>query len=41
MTDAIQATMDAFPAEPLDSLDAALAAHRRGFEFVQARLADA
>ncbi|MCY3957882.1 MAG: 1-deoxy-D-xylulose-5-phosphate reductoisomerase [Chloroflexi bacterium] len=41
MTDAVQAAMDALPPAPLDDLDAALAAHRRGFEFVQARLADA
>ncbi len=41
MTDAVLAAMDAIPAVPLDDLDAALAAHRRGFEFVRARLADA
>jgi 1-deoxy-D-xylulose-5-phosphate reductoisomerase len=41
MTDAIQSAMDSIPAEPLDDLNTALAAHRRGFEFVQARLADA
>lgn len=41
MTDAVQAAMDAIPPAPLDDLGAALAAHRRGFEFVQARLADA
>ena len=41
MTDAVQAAMEAIPAAPLDDLGAALAAHRRGFEFVQARLADA
>ena len=41
MTDAIQAAMDAIPPAPLDDLGAALAAHRRGFEFVQARLAEA
>ncbi len=41
MTDAVQAAMDALPPAPLDDLDAALAAHRRGFDFVQARLADA
>ncbi len=41
MTDAIQAAMDAIPPAPLDDLGAALAAHRRGFDFVQARLAEA
>lgn len=41
MTDAVQAAMDAIPAEPLDDLDTALAAHRAGFDFVRARLADA
>ena len=41
MTDAVQAAMDALPPAPLDHLDTALAAHRRGFEFVRARLADA
>ena len=41
MTDAIQASMDAIPPAPLDDLGAALDAHRRGFEFVQARLAEA
>ncbi len=41
MTDAVLAALDAIPAVPLDDLDAALAAHRRGFEFVRARLADA
>ena len=40
MTDAVQAAMDAIPPAPLDDLGAALAAHRRGFDFVQARLAD-
>ena len=41
MTDAVQAAMDAIPPAPLDDLSAALAAHRQGFEFVRARLADA
>ena len=41
MTDAVQAAMDAIPSAPLDDLSAALAAHRRGFEFVRTRLADA
>ena len=41
MTDAVQAAMDAIPPAPLDDLGAALDAHRRGFEFVRARLADA
>ena len=41
MTDAIQAAMDAIPPAPLDDLGAALAAHRRGFEFVHSRLAEA
>ena len=41
MTDAVQAAMDAIPPAPLDDLGAALAAHRRGFDFVRARLADA
>lgn len=41
MTDAVQAAMEAIPAEPLDDLNAALAAHRRGFDFVRARLAEA
>ncbi len=41
MTDAVRAAMDAIPSAPLDDLNAALAAHRSGFEFVRARLADA
>ena len=41
MTDAIQDAMDTIHPAPLDHLDAALAAHRRGFDFVQARLAEA
>ena len=41
MTDAVQAAMDAIAPRPLDNLGAALAAHRRGYEFVRARLAEA
>lgn len=41
MTDAVQAAMDAVAPRPLDHLGAALAAHRRGYEFVRARLAEA
>lgn len=41
MTDAVRAAMDAISSAPLDDLNAALAAHRSGFEFVRARLADA
>ena len=41
MTDAVQAAMDAVAPQPLDHLGAALAAHRRGYDFVRARLAEA
>lgn len=41
MTDAVQAAMDAVAPRPLDHLGAALAAHRRGYAFVRARLAEA
>ncbi|MCY3896100.1 MAG: 1-deoxy-D-xylulose-5-phosphate reductoisomerase [Chloroflexi bacterium] len=41
MTNAVQAAMDAMAPQPLNDLGAALAAHRRGYEFVRARLAEA
>jgi 1-deoxy-D-xylulose-5-phosphate reductoisomerase len=38
MTDAIQAAMDTIAPDKLDNVEAALLAHKRGFEFVTARL---